>query len=443
MSTRHELDVTPAEFARFMLGLPLYGWQERILTALDRSGRYSFRCCNESGKTTTIFAAFVLWFLTMYPKGEVVATAGVFRQVVDQLFPAIRRLAGKLEGWEVLDSTLSNGRGGFGRGFRAVDPKLFEGYHAHGPDAPLAILVDEAKSVDDGIFTGVERCRPTWLLVASSPGDASGEFYRSQTTQRHFWTTFPPVTAYDCPHISAATIQATIDKYGRDHWLVRSMIFAEFTRQSEAGAVVALSDAERAVQTPPPFVRGDGAKRGFCDFAAGGDENVFAIREGNCARVVAAWRERDTMAACDAFCLLFEREGFDKLRAPEELGGDVGGLGVAMLDALKERGWDLSRFNFGAPAYDANRFSSRGSEIWNEFGADLRRGEWILEDATERGADTLLAQLSGRKGRRDTKGRLALEDKDAMKARGLDSPDRADAIIAACCTNPAPFFLYT
>jgi hypothetical protein len=42
-----------------------------------------------------------------------------------------------------------------------------------------------------------------------------------------------------------------------------------------------------------------------------------------------------------------------------------------------------------------------------------------------------MKQLSGRKMRYDAKARIALEPKEVMKARGLSSPDRADAIIGA------------
>ncbi len=430
--TRHPLDLTPAEFARHLLKMPLYGWQEAILTDLDQPGAYSLRAANESGKTSTIFLPFILWFLTVFPRGTIVSTAGVYRQVRTQLFPKIRQLVPGFQGWECGEATLYNGRGGSAIGFRATDAGKFEGYHGS-PSEPLAILVDEAKTVADDIFTAVARCRPQWLLMASSPGESHGEFYRSQTSQRQFYKCYK-VTAYDCPHISAAQIERDIAKWGKDHWLVRSMIFAEFTRSEEAGAVVQLSDAERAIFAPPEFVPDDSVSA-FCDFAAGGDENVVAVRRGNRVRVIAAWRERNTMAARDTFAGIFEREGL----LPGQIAGDNGGLGTAMIDALAEVGWPISRFNFGAQAYDDSQFANRSAEIWNEFSADVRRGKWIIEDATDSTADDLLAQLSGRKSRRDSKGRLALESKEDMKGRGLTSPDRADAVIGACCNNPAAF----
>ena len=220
---------------------------------------------------------------------------------------------------------------------------MFEGYHGDSGDAPLAILIDEAKTVADDIFTAVARCRPHWLLMASSPGEAHGEFYRSHTTLAKFYRRYV-VTAFDCPHISREAIAREIEKWGESHWLIRSMIYAEFTRSEEAGAVVQLADAERAIFHPPVYVA-DGSVSAFVDFAAGGDENVLAVRRGNRVRVVAAWREKNTMVARDEFASLFEREGLN----PSQISGDSGGLGTAMIDALAEIGWPISRFNFGSP----------------------------------------------------------------------------------------------
>jgi len=42
-----------------------------------------------------------------------------------------------------------------------------------------------------------------------------------------------------------------------------------------------------------------------------------------------------------------------------------------------------------------------------------------------------IAQLTSRLGWPNSKGRLELESKQAMRARGLGSPDRADAVLGA------------
>jgi hypothetical protein len=46
-------------------------------------------------------------------------------------------------------------------------------------------------------------------------------------------------------------------------------------------------------------------------------------------------------------------------------------------------------------------------------------------------ASKLVAQLTSRRKLYDSKGREKLESKAEMRARGLESPDRADAVIGA------------
>ena len=82
------------------------------------------------------------------------------------------------------------------------------------------------------------------------------------------------------------------------------MIFAEFMSMGEDGAVIPLGFVERCLANPPTFA-GAGTVKAFCDFAAGGDENVLAVRRGNKVDIIAAWREKDTMRTVGRFIQLF------------------------------------------------------------------------------------------------------------------------------------------
>ena len=61
----------------------------------------------------------------------------------------------------------------------------------------------------------------------------------------------------------------------------------------------------RAIENPPRFV--DGTQVAFCDFAAGGDQNVCALRRGNRVTVEAKWKETNTLQAVRRFIAIFER----------------------------------------------------------------------------------------------------------------------------------------
>jgi len=160
----------------------------------------------------------------------------------------------------------------------------------------------------------------------------------------------------------------------------------------------------------------------FCDFAAGGDENVLAVRRGNKVGIVAAWRERDTMKAVGRFIQLFREQ---KLSG-QDIAADEGGLGIVMCDRLAESGWHVQRVNNGASADNADAYANKAAEIWFEGRTQIERQQIILPNDRE-----LIAQLTSRLGWPDSKGRLQLESKDKMRSRGLSSPDRADAVLGA------------
>ena len=56
----------------------------------------------------------------------------------------------------------------------------------------------------------------------------------------------------------------------------------------------------------------------------------------------------------------------------------------------------------------------------------------MLEEISLENDNELVAQLTCRKYRLTSKGKVLLESKEEMKKRGLSSPDRADAVALSC-----------
>jgi hypothetical protein len=405
--------IDPVGFAKGILGLRLYDWQESVLMDLNLPGSIALRAANNSGKTSVIGASIALWNACVHPGSLTVATAGVFRQIEGQLFPALRRFAGRFPGavFNSSDITLANNSRIIG--FSADDPGRAEGWHSE----DLLFIVDEAKSVADVIFEAVERCQPTRLLLMSTPGAPSGYFYECFTSRRQFYKTHV-VPAGLCPHIKQSWIDEQIAKFGPDSPLVCSMIHAEWMRMSD-DTVIPLTFVERCIGNPPPF-QDDSTVSAFCDFASGGDENCLAVRRGNRTEIVAAWREKDTMKTVGRFIQLFREQ---KLEA-YQIAADEGGLGRPIIDRFAENGWHVRRVNNGSPARKPDAYANLGAEIWFEARTQIERGQIILPDDNE-----LIAQLTARRGWPDSKGRLALESKQDLRSRGVSSPDRADALL--------------
>ena len=406
---------TPLGFTKGVLQISCYPWAERILHDLDAPGAIAVKAANGAGKTTRLAAPAALWHATAFPRSLTIITSAVFRQVKEQLFPAIREHAHKFKAWKFNDVEIEGHNGSRILGFSSDDPGRAEGFHA---DSLLAII-DEAKTVSDDIFNAITRCQPNRLMLLSSPGGPQGTFYDAFHSRRKFFRTHS-VTAADCPHIDPKWVAEQIEKFGEHHPLVRSMIYGEFMLDGQDGSVIPLSFIERLIQNPPPF-QDNGEVSAFCDFAAGGDQNVLAIRRGNRVEIAAAWRERDTMRAVGRFIHLFEEH---QLKS-ENISGDEGGLGRVMCDRLAENGWHLQRVNNGGTPRNEH-YSNRGAETWYEGRLKIERGEIILPNDQE-----LIGQLSSRMGWADSRGKLALESKQDMRARGLQSPDKGDAVLGA------------
>ena len=420
----------PDDFAEQMLGMQLYPKQRDVLRALaPRGAAVSFRSCNEGGKTKRIICAAILWHLRLFPRGHVISTSGSYRQIKDQLLPALHTYEGRFPDWTFFRTPRVETQNVqcFWEGFSTDEGGRFEGHHAGGPEEPLLIIVDEAKTVKDDIFEAIERCKPTRLLIASSPGYAEGEFYRSHTTRAKFYQTFVQ-RATECPHWRPEDIQRVREKWGEEHPLYKSMVMAEFM-DSVSDGVIDLKALEDLMANPPLAKRQSGSsalpdRKAFCDFAWGGDgdENVLALRDGNVITLEETFRADNLHAVCGRFIAAFNR-----LRLkPHQIDGDEGGGGKLICDHLQEMGWRINRVNNGAAPRNCEHYANVAAEMWFEAAKQITRREIILPND-----DDLRAQMLNRKRVSNARGKLAVESKSDMKKRGVDSPDRADAVFGA------------
>lgn len=414
-------------FAQVGLGLSLYDWQLETDLAIEEGARYerikiALVAPNGSGKTQRIVAVSALHWLNKHPKGRVIVTSADGKQLDSQLWPAIMEHRHRWPAWEFLQRLVRTPQGGFLLAFTTDESSRAEGHH-NTKDSPLLIIVDEAKSVEPEIFKAFDRCSFNVQLYISSPGIKLGRFYQAFTEHRDQFIMVKQVGLMDCPHISRERIDDVIATYGADKAFTRSTLYGEFMDQDEGELMVFdFQTVMASLHTPPHARISRHEYAAFCDFAAGRDENVLAIRSGNKLLELVAWKDRDTNAAVGRFIIEFRRFGL----RPEQIWGDNGGVGHAMCDTLNAAGWSINRFDFGSPAHNKDVYTSRGAEIWDDMSTRVKRGEIVLINDP-----TLISQLTTRKLSYDARGRLKLESKDEMSARSLRSPDRADAVIGA------------
>lgn len=414
-------------FARTVLKKDLYPWQSDIAEAVDVGSQYervriAVRTPNESGKSSIVIPLVITRWLERYPRSKVVLTSADSRQLDSQLMRALFSYRSPhLTHWEFLQREIRTPAGGIMVAFTTDEPARVEGHHGQ-KGAPLLMIVDEAKSIPAEIFEAIDRCGYAVLLIISSPGLRSGTFFDCFSVQRQNHLCFE-ISLKDCPHISKEKIRDMLETYGENHPLVRSSIYGEFMDLAEGESFVVNFQALMEGLNNPPGARiSKHEYAAFCDFAQGRDENVLAVRSGNKLISLAGWHDTNAISIVGRFIMEFRKAGL----RPEQIWGDAGGLGLPMCDMLRDAGWAINRFSFGAKAGDEDHYVSRGAEIWHHFAQRVSRQELVLINDP-----TLVSQLTSRKVTYDARGRLGIEKKDDMAARGVKSPDRADAVIGA------------
>jgi hypothetical protein len=100
---------------------------------------------------------------------------------------------------------------------------------------------------------------------------------------------------------------------------------------------------------------------------------------------------------------------------------DGGGVGGGVVDRLKQLGYRVIEVQSGEKAYDDEKYLNKRAEMWGEM------REW-LSLAHLDNDDGLIDDLTGPEYSVTLKGQIKLETKDAMKRRGLSSPDDGDAL---------------
>lgn len=416
------MNLNPWQYA-IARGRDPYGWQIEALESFGRGYPTVLMTCNGAGKTTEVAGAAVDWFFAKHPTGQLVATSSSFNQLSNQTWPAIQtRAPREFRFTRSSPLGISTPEGGVGIGFSTKDAKRAEGWHPKisREKDPVMVLIDEGKSVPDAIWAAIDRCTVEYMLVVSSAGPPFGRFFECfHSLKKYYWTRRVPST--ECPHIPDWKRNKDKEIHGEESAIYRSMHLAEFTEDGEFMVISEIALRAAIDLQPPQNTQGEVV--GFFDFARGGDENVFAIRRGNTVKIVDAWRDRDTTQAVRKFKDLASQERIEG----SCIWADADGLGGPMVDQLKDEGLRVNEFHGGQAPEDKDNYENLISEVWIQGVRQIERGRVHIHGMDK----AAFEQLTNRKLGWGKKGKKRVESKDDMRARGVKSPDRADAILGA------------
>lgn len=419
----------PVRFIREVLGGDPWQKQAEIIEAVRDNPRVAVRSCSASGKSWTA-AATALWFLCTHIPSTVLTTAPTQRQVRDILWREIHAryfgakipIGGKLLTTELqLDEILK----WFAVGLTTTEKERFLGYH----NENVLVVADESSGIPEEIWEAIENplsSGNTRLLMIGNPTQREGSFYRAFEPNSGYKTIH--ISYLDTPNfkddlpdtpflISPDWVESRRHEWTEDSIPWQVFILGEFAAE-EMGRLIPIVwiDTARNSDIAPA----GGVIMGV-DTAAGGDENVCIVRQGNKMLFMDAWHESDTMKIADRVMQLAD------MWYPQRINIDKAPIGYGVIDRMRELDYPAVGIEVGQPASHDKQFMNVRAEMFWNLRQLFQNGEIDILDDPE-----LINQLSYIKyDYKPGEQRMFIEAKKDMKARGLKSPDRADALALA------------
>jgi hypothetical protein len=302
-----------------------------------------------------------------------------------------------------------------GRLWSEENPDAYAGVHNFDG---VMVIFDEASGIADaiwavtaGFFT--ENTPNRFWLAFSNPRRNTGYFYETFHSKREFWQT-KVVDARTVEGTDKQVYQQIIDEYGPDSSQAHVEVYGEFPNAGDdqfISSLVADDAMKRPLYKDPsaPIVIGVDPAR------FGADATVLAVRQGRDIVRIIRHRGDDTMTVVGHVI-----EAIEEFK-PAMVFIDEGGLGAGIVDRLKEQRYKIKGVNFGWKSSNPAMYGNKRAEMWGKM------KDW-LKSASIPNDRFLKTDLISPMMKPDSKGSIFLESKKDMKARGVASPDAADAI---------------
>ena len=411
-----------ALFVSDMFGVkPTPQQQELLLTASKPGAKIAVKSGHGTGKST-VLAWLCLWGLCCFEDVKIPCTAPTAHQLNDVLWSEIEKWHQKmLEPWKSAISVTAeavkiDGLNNFAaaRTGRKENPEALQGFHADN----LMFLVDEASGIPDQIFEvarGALSTPNSRVIMAANPTRTTGYFYQAFHRNRDAWNLLT-FSCADSPLVSKEYISEMQNEYGSDSDIYRVRVLGEFPKGGELQFIPAdlVEQAQSRYYKETDFNFAP-VTLGVDVAAFGGDRNVIFLRQGLYSTILFTGREVETSTLA-GIVAKFEDE-----KHSQAVFVDATGVGFGVVSNLRTMGRNPIAVELGgASVHDG--YVNKRAECWGLMRNWLKEGGWIPKDMHLR--DDLCAPEYSY----TPAGKIQLERKEKIRARGLASPDFADAL---------------
>ncbi len=374
----------------------------------------------------------MLWFLSVFPFPKIIAVSPSARQLRDNLWAELAKWhqRSKLKDWFVWQSDkfflkecegqqwFASARTANPRNSAEEQAETLAGVH----EDFVLIIGDEATGIPDPVFRPLESTltrKCNLCLLTFNPTRGKGYAYDTQFKERSQWVTFR-WNSEESELVTPESINRLERKYGRESNSFRIRVLG-LPPLSGDNEVIPWDWIEDAVGRELEPLTNDKLVYSL-DVGAGGDDSVLLKKHGpvvldpiqakgyNESTKVVDWAVREALA------------GQPSMFFVDPIGW---GWGVAgeIVRHLKNQTTDVVQVNVSEKAYANDRFHRLRDELWWRLREQFERGEISIPD------DPILKGDLNAPKYDDSTGIIKVESKQDLNKRGVESPNRADALM--------------
>ena len=371
----------------------------------------------------------IQWFMNTRPNCRIPCTAPTQHQLYDVLWTEIAKWIDAIKNSVFQNFTWTathlynkyNPHTWFAVARSSNKPENMQGYHAD----HLMFLIDEGSGVAQEIMEVVQGAltnENAWCIMTGNPTQVSGTFHDAFHKERKYWKCFT-FSCVESSIVSGDYVERMAGKYGEDSNIYKIRVLGQFPDSAD-DTMIPISWAEQAAVNECPEEQGD-VCIGVDVARFGDDKTIIVVRQGNQVKLIKEFTKRSTMETVGN--VMLEMNEYKKFNIKVRV--DDTGVGGGVTDRLEELNQDDERveirgINNGSKAINEEKFHNMGTELWWNMHEHIR--EWDIPDDEE-----LISQLSTRKYTIQSDKKIYIERKADLKKRGLESPDKADALALA------------
>ncbi len=441
----------PVLWAQERINVDLWSIQQEIAVSLRDKKKTAVKSCHAAGKTY-LGAVLACWWIDVHPPDEtvVVTTAPTAYQVNKLMWEYIRQIHRKNNLSGTVSETAewkNNDRDTVGMGRKPADTDMhgFQGVHR----TYVLVLVDEACGVAQNIYTGVEAITTSEtnrVLAIGNPDDPNTEFGRIFLMDDPTWNKIT-ISAFDTPRFTNEKVPEKVrqnlisqewvaDKkqsWGEASARYRAKVLAEFPENSDENLfpTTLLLDSQDNAIFPSSSARGT---LGVDVARFGNDRTTVVHNLDGLITVVDSWDKADTVETSTRVHEIATRLGVGEVRV------DATGIGAGVQDQLARLGYQqyvVIGMVGSAASPDLRKWRNARAWWYDSLREKMAKGlislpNFSSDSAADLDARKLFEELEGTRYKyASANGSVLIESKDEMRARGMKSPDYADALAYA------------